>query len=438
MEQEIKRIKVTLSKNIYREMLDTIDKANKQLRDITHQNVYLESFRQKRRSNRRLPQLKLVRKHAMSLSQFLIPGKAWRCTCEMVHMASLRLECHAKALEADGDTEAKVSFRALLSTGHLKDNSLVHYPQQELKIIPSQDNKIPWAIRHYTPLGRDFTISPQFTPGSVSTTTVDFSQGSAWHVDYREPINDRCSTIFAKHPSNGAIGFSRDEKGDIHKHYLYWADPIITPETRSKSLDDLLSCPVSASCKTSLSRKDRLRIAVTLASSILELDGTLWLKPTWSSKDILFHEKTNQASDPQYSYPYISWKLCRTDENVADHMHDTSPNDYHAFRSETLFALGLTLVELCFGSRLADLHIAEDGDPSGMTTHISTAFRLCNAVYYEMGTLYGDAVRRCLYQPFDVRDMSPDNEEFQQKVLDDIVTPLNDDLLNFNGALRIR
>ena len=352
-------------------------------------------------------------------------------------MASLRLERHAKAFEADADTEAIVSFRTLLTTGNMEDNSLVNYPRQELKIIPSQDNKIPWAIRHYRHLERDFTISPQFTPGSVSTTTVDFFQEPACHVDC-EPIIDLCSTICAQHPPNGAIGFLVDEKGDKHKHYLFWADPTITPETRSRSLDDLLSCSISGSHKALLSRKDRLRIAVTLASSILELDGTSWLKPTWSSKDILFHEKTNQASDSQYSYPYISWKLCRTDENVADYMHDTSPNDYHAFRSETLFALGLTLVELCFGSRLADLHIAEDGDPSGMTTHISTAFRLCNSVYYEMGTLYGDAVRRCLYQPFDVRDMSPDNEEFQQKVLDDIVTPLNDDLLNFNGALRIR
>ena len=352
-------------------------------------------------------------------------------------MASLRLECHAKVFEADADPEARVSFRTLLSAGHLEDNSLGEYPQVELKIIPSQDNKIPWAIRHYRPLGRNSTSSPQFTPGSVSTTTVDFSQEPACHIDC-EPIIDICSTICAKHPSNGALGFLVDEKGDKHKHYLYWADPTITPETRSTSLDDLLSYPISGSHKTWLSRKDRLRIAVTLAWSILELDGTLWLKPTWSSKDILFHEKTNQASDPQYSYPYISWKLCRTDDNVADYMHDSSPNHYHAFRSETLFALGLILVELCFGSRLADLHMEEDGDSCETTTHISTAFRLCNSVYYEMGTFYGDAVRRCLYQPFDVRDMSPDNEDFQQKVLDDIVTPLNDDLLNFTGALRIR
>ena len=433
----MKRIKVTLAKNTYQEMLDTIDKANKQLRDITHQNIYLEPFRRRRRSNRQLAQLKLVRRYALSLSQVLIPGKAWHGTCGMVHMASLRLECHAKELQADADTEARVKFRTLLSAGHLDNDSLVMYPQQEMKIIPSQDNKIPWAITHYRPFARDLNISPQFTPGSVSTITVDISQQPGCHID-GEPIVDICSTIYAEHLSSGAIGFIVDEKGDKLKHYLCWADPTITPDTRSKSLDDLLSCPLSGAHKVSLSRKDRLRIAVTLASSILELDGTLWLKPTWSSKDILFYEKTNQASDPPYTHPYISWKLCRTDDKVFGDMYYPSPNNHYAFRSETLFALGLTLVELCFGRKLADLHTPEDGDPSGTSTHISTAYRLCNSVYYEMGTFYGDAVRRCLYQPFDVRDMSPDNEEFQQKVLDNIITPLKDDLLNFNGELSFR
>ena len=297
--------------------------------------------------------------------------------------------------------------------------------------------KAPSAIRLNRSIRRDFKFSPQFTPGSVCTKTVDFSQGPACHIDC-EPIIDICSTICAKQWSNGAIGFLVDEEGEKHKHYLYAADPAITPETRSKSLDDLLSCPISGPHKASLSRKDRLRIAVTLASSILELDGTFWLKPTWGSKNILFHEKTNQTSDPQYSYPYISWKLCKTDDNVVNYMHDSYPYAHYAFRSPSLFALGLTLIELCFGRTLAEMHTPEDGDPRGTSTHISTAFRLCNSVYYEMGTFYGDAVRRCLYQPFDVRDMNPDNEECQQKVLDDIVTPLNDDLLNFTGALRIR
>ena len=351
-------------------------------------------------------------------------------------MASLRLECHAKQFQADADTEARVSFRTLLSTGHVEETSWVKYPQQQLEIVLSQDKKVPSAIRLNRPIGYgNLTSSPQFTPGSVSTTTVDFSQEPAWHVEC-EPISDICSTICEKYRSNPVIGFLVDKEGDRHKHYLYWADPTITPDTRSNSLDDLLSC--TGSHKTPLSRKDRLRIAVTLASSILELDGTLWLTSTWSSKDILFHEKTNHASGSQYSYPYISWKLCKTDDDVGALVPEPFPSRYYALRNPTLFALGLTLVELCFGRKLAELHTPEDGDPSGTATRISTALRLCNSVYYEMGTLYGDAVRRCLYQPFDVRDMSPDNEEFQQKVLDDIVTPLNDDLLNFTGALRIK
>ena len=71
-------------------------------------------------------------------------------------------------------------------------------------------------------------------------------------------------------------------------------------------------------------------------------------------------------------------------------------------------------------------------------SEMKTAYRLHNSVYSEMGTSYGDVVRRCLYQLFDVRDMSLDNEELQQKVFDEIVAPLSDDLMNFNGKSRIK
>ena len=55
-----------------------------------------------------------------------------------------------------------------------------------------------------------------------------------------------------------------------------------------------------------------------------------------------------------------------------------------------------------------------------------------------MGIEYGDVVRRCLYQPFDVRELSLDIEEVQQKVLDDIVNPLVVSLNAFNECLSIR
>lgn len=58
--------------------------------------------------------------------------------------------------------------------------------------------------------------------------------------------------------------------------------------------------------------------------------------------------------------------------------------------------------------------------------------------YSSTGIPYGDVVRRCLFQLFDVRELRLDLEEVQQKVLDDIVTPLVDDLNGFDGNAKSR
>ena len=430
----MKRMKVTLSRNIYKETLDVIDKANKDLREITHQNIYLEPIRQKRRLRRPLAQLRLIRKHAASLYQVLITGKAWKCSCRMLHMASLRLEPRPDGLEAvNADTAPKVRFRILLSTRQGEESPVVTSQWQEVEIIPSLDQIVASA----TSFGPENpSRGVRFGPDPISTMTADSLQATA--IDYDcESIADICSTLCANHGPMKAIGFLVEEEDNKHKHYLYRANTAIGPEPRSKSLDELLSCPGNGPHSTPLSRNDRLRIAVTLASSVLQLDGTSWLKPQWSSKDIFFHEKNNRASDSDYACPYMSWKLCMTDNNVLRSFESCFRGPY-LVRSEVLFALGLTLIELCFGKTIADMHIPEDGDREEATTEMKTAHRLCTSVYSEMGTSYGDAVWRCLYQPFDVRDLSFDNEELQQKVFDDIVTPLNDDWLNFNGRSRIR
>lgn len=430
----MKRIKVTLSKNVHKEALEMIDKANKDLRDITHQNIYLEPIRQKRRSKRPLAELKLVKKHATSLYQVLITGKAWKCSCKMLHMASLRLESRPEALEAvNPDIAPKLKFRILLSTSQGRDSPWVTSQWQEVEVIPSLDKKVPSAIS----VGpRTSTKAVRFGPDPVAITTANIPQKPATDHDCGS-IVDMCSTLCASQKSKQAIGFLVDEEDDKHKHYLYRANTTIGPETRSKSLVDLLNSSGHGSSSTPLLRSDRLRIAVTLASSVLQLDGTSWLKSQWSSKDIFFHEKNIQASKPNYSYPYLSWKLCKTDGHLPGSFNSVLRGNW-VVRSEVLFALGLTLIELCFGKTLAEMHAPEDGNPNEVTTEMNTAHRLCNSVYNEMGTSYGDAVRRCLYQPFDVRDMSLDNEELQQKVFDDIVTPLNDDLTNFNGRSRIK
>ena len=434
VEREIQRIKITALKNVHKETLNMIDTANKDLRDMTHQNIYLEPIRQKRRSKRPLTELKLIRKHATSLYQVFINGKSWKCSCKMLHLASLRLESRPEALErVNRDTEQKLRFRILLSTNQDRNRPWVTSQSHEVEVIPSLDEKVPDTINdepHNPTRGVRFRPDPTFARTTASSQEAETNHGCT-------SITDMCSTLCASHEPRKEIGFLVDEGDDKHKHYLYRADTVIGPETRSKSLGDLLSRSGSALSSVPLLRSDRLRIAVTLASSVLQLDGTSWLKSQWSSKDIYFHEKSNQPRVQSYSYPYLSWKLCRTDGNIPG-PSGTLLRERYMIRSEVLFALGLTLIELCFGKTLAEMHAPEDGDPNEATTEMKTGYRLHNSVYSEMGTSYGDVVRRCLYQLFDVRDMSLDNEELQQKVFDEIVAPLSDDLMNFNGESRIK
>ena len=427
----LKRIKFTLLKNVYSEILNVIDKANKDLRDITHQNVYLEPIREKRRSKRPLAQLKLIRKHATSLYQILVTGKTWKCSCRMLHVASLRLESRPDVLEAaNAESVRKVRFRILVSRRQDEKSPQATFEWQEFEIVPSLDEGSSGA----NSVGpQNSTRGVRFGPDQVTIATAESLPEPI--IDRRfDSIGDMWSTVCASPNSEKALGFLVDHENDKHKHHLYRADTTIGPETQTKSLGHLLSC---SGHSASLSRNDRLRIAVTLASSVLQLDGTSWLKPRWSSKDIFFHEKNNQASDIHYWQPYIFWKLCAADKSTPDSSDSSSPRKYMV-RSEVLFALGLTLIELCFGKPLADMHVPEDGDPKEATTEMTTAYRLCGSVFNEMGEFYDNAVRRCLYQPFDVRDMSLDNEELQKLVFDGIVTPLNDDFLNFNGRSRIR
>ena len=430
------RIKATLSKNVYKELLNDIDKTNKDIREITHQNVYLEPLRKKRQSRRPIADLKLIRKHAASLYQVFVTGKAWKCGCKSHHLASLRLDPRSQTLE--GTVKASASayrFRILLSTSENGQSPpKIQSQWHEIEVAPSfGDNQV---------MNKTIDIVsnvPQKSVRFASVSHVGAATVQPKPLTHQECdlIADICSALYVPQDINKkAIGFLVDEEDQEHKHYVYRADTGIGPESQSNSLGELLGAAQPEFSTGSLSRGDRLQIAVTLASSILQLEGTSWLESEWTSNDIYFHKKDRRASDESYLHPYLPWKPCKS-HGAAPCAQATTKLEHLMDRCQVLFALGLTLVELCFGRTLLAMQRPEDHDASPEKTKYMTARRLLNPVYSEMGTSYGDVVRRCLFQPFDVRDMSLGNEMLQQKVFDDVVIPLTEDLNNFNGRLKI-
>jgi hypothetical protein len=102
-------------------------------------------------------------------------------------------------------------------------------------------------------------------------------------------------------------------------------------------------------------------------------------------------------------------------------------------RNETIFALGVVLIELCLGSALENLRSLEDlsdnGTPKSLTDYL-TARRLINEVYEKGGGRYGGTVRRCVHCEFDQK-ASLDMEAFRQSFYQSVVQPLEDEGIGF-------
>ena len=256
------------------------------------------------------------------------------------------------------------------------------------------------------------------------------------------PILNMCSSICSTNISGTNLGFLIDD-GDVqHRHQLrLMNDAKHKPMAHTKTLDSLLvNTSQGSSGSLRLTRHDRLYVGATLASSVLQLEKTAWLKQYWTSSDIHFHYpdmKTSSGTRGTNLDPYISWNLADAISGMSIG-HQVSPLKDHLVRSEPLLTLGLTLIELCFGKTMTQLKIETDIGANDQVTRLNTARRLLDQVYDESGGNYGDVVRRCLFCPFDVRKASVDNDDFQEAVFDNIVTPLFDDLEAFAGPAKVK
>ncbi|KAF2178169.1 hypothetical protein K469DRAFT_695706 [Zopfia rhizophila CBS 207.26] len=99
-------------------------------------------------------------------------------------------------------------------------------------------------------------------------------------------------------------------------------------------------------------------------------------------------------------------------------------------RNESLYNLGVVLIELWYGKQLSQLHHPEDGpiDSSDARTSLmscwNTADRLVDELYSEAGGIYSDAVRRCIRCDFGRHGSTLEDLSFLKAVYEGVVEPL--------------
>jgi hypothetical protein len=172
-----------------------------------------------------------------------------------------------------------------------------------------------------------------------------------------------------------------------------------------------------------LCRRDRLFLAVILASSVLQLQGT-WLKHSWNSHDIKFANLQADDYSP-IKQPYLSWQVSGPFPVLLSCQDDSPP---HKKTTSILLPLGISLIQLSVGRPIAALQQDEDAE----LTQIETTVKILDKVQQESGSTYSDVVKECLYwsQPGGLKF---GYVKFDERVFEAVVSPLLRDLSSFDG-----
>ena len=468
-----------LSQKQHESILSRIAQNNRNLKNLTKDSLDLEPSRLGR--HRGTEPFRKIRDHAKRLHNMLRRG--WCCPCTLVHSANLRLETHntetvpsfrvlfpsasessltrsiqttwnetlirpladdiwpdvdkhlnsvdtraSRSLASVTVTDASSRVDVCSSTLHLGSNgtstaSQAHFPSTLATLLRKEKKKVTWASRAELNLkpessghaGAQTIPNPSLHEAGLRTDTTIISISNLCHA-----LND----AHYKGEVEKCLGHLTGDGSPLGVYVIGQRSP--STALKTVTLRDILTREmgpylVDAPEVPLLTPKFRLKLATTLASTALQLQTTPWLNSSWDSHDVLFH--TGIAADP-----YITKGFDSEANQPEDHVKLAKPSPV---RNESIFNLGVLLLELCLGKPLDYFRTPED---SSIFTEFCIAKRLVENLAEEASSGYADAVTACIYCDFgrEVKDHSLDNDAFRQAVYEYVVTPLDEDWRHFN------
>ena len=442
--REFEKLKDITLKSVYEKLLGKIKDVNSILQTLTQQALDLQKVKGKREtSQKRFSMYQKIRKHARSLHNAVIGGQCWGCDCGHQHFVNLRLEPGSFGGESDDSPNIlRPRFRLVLFSSSTETSMGAPWRWQEVEIEPVE------MAKKGSPHGKHSQQAKAVSgPISVSRKLrwADFesSEEKSDPVQTGQPILDICSTLASSCmtcPRQESIGFLLDQFDEQRQHRIYLIRTQVR-ELQTKSLEDILTSRAALTTprpgvNLMLSPRKRLYIAATLASSVLQLHGN-WLKAKWRTRDILFPEDVEDLK-LLLDYPYVSWSVPGKNKQLED-TSVSSRIDHPLIRGKIMLPLGLALVEISLGHRLADLRMPIDDHPDEAVANLTTATRLLDAgeVNDWSGTRYHEVVKTCLSWA-SVEERGLDDERTQRDVFESIVSPLLENLKDSEGRGQIQ
>jgi hypothetical protein len=389
---------------------------------------------------RTCPNFNALQSYARSLFETLRSGL--RCTCDG-HAVKLRLE-NRSGKEDDAELLESTPFRVIFTYNSTAPVKSWTWKEADIRwISDKQISSIPvstCAQTTFTPSKVTRRVrfdQMQLQTGSNSTTVTLTEQHTGVIAQTKptpEEIQSLCHAIsgLQQRERDLCAGYLLDSLK--RKQGIY---PLETPACHTNqqnwsayTLRQVLTR--KAGFGRRLMQHDKFKVAVDLASSVLQLYKTPWLNDNWGDDDVYFVHRPGAPLSSIYQHPFIYRKFPLPSASASP---VNPPPARSIIRNQTLFTLGILLIELLYGTSIEELQTTKDLDCQGTPGAVwCTAERLVEEeLALEAGQLYSDAVRRCIRCDFNLKTSSLDDQDFQQAVFDGVVAPLEKTLQRFNG-----
>ncbi|KAF1918319.1 hypothetical protein BDU57DRAFT_194788 [Ampelomyces quisqualis] len=436
--QEYKRLKFSLSKSEYSEQLGDLRNHNQALTRLTKQSLELEPARTNAQV-RACPNFNALQQYARSLFHTLKSSLC--CDCES-HAVKLRLENRCGRInDEEEDLLKSTHFRVIFTNSSAANAPTRAWREADIRWIAekpqcallSSSTNASYSIAKATRTVRFGHVKTQAMIGNT-TVTVTEQQGTVATEAGPVHIANLCQTIARLQSRRRVVcaGYMVDSLK--RKHGIYPLDAPVCPtgqqDWTAYTLRQVLTRRAGSVGR--FTQHDKYKVAVDLASSVLQLYKTPWLSDDWTDNDVYFVHRPGAVSSILYEHAFIYRKFSSTVSPTLA----TQPPNQRVIRNQTLFSLGVTLIEVLYGKPIEELQTANDLDCEHTPGAVwCTAERLINEeeIYLEAGQLYSDAVRRCIRCDFNQKKTSLDDDEFQRAVYEGVVAPLEKMLQRFRG-----
>ena len=423
-----KRIKFGLTKKRIKVLLDELEFNIKELERFTDRGEKLEQRGKGVWNATAGAPWERLRQSAKQLHQAVT---RWNCPCHTEHATNLELEQRVEISKSKrrkrSNMKDGISFTVSFTTF---DETMLQWQEAEIKIDPKEeaqiDDRLSRASTRASTLVSFDVDEPEDLKAEKTLSASDLIE-----------VDDICSTIKRSSRTAAAtrIGFYLDWAGKLRGVYPADCVPKKNPFSGTVSLAELLntSNAISAHSRTKLTRKDRYSLAVTLASSTLQLCSTPWLPSpqTYSASDILFVRTGDPSKPVDIEHPYLRQPGCGVTPPSSNALTLGFPSD-----NATLLALALLLLELYFGEPRTNHCDTVDKSSAGVPSvfaALATAQQWVTAERENLSAAFLQAVSHCLRCFADPRSSLAD-AAFLQAAVEEIVVPLQVELWSFLGV----